>query len=163
MKTRSEINFAIGIIVFCLFNHFYLIPSQVVAEGSSPVYPMMVNGMLLFFGIALLVEGVFQLRKEKTDPAAEKQTLKIFWERYWRPLTLLAAMTIWILSLDLTGFLPSTIIFLFCSSLIFGGKNLKRISLLSLSLPTIVFSLFHWVNAPLPAGPLEHLILLIIR
>ena len=163
MKTRSEINFAIGIIVFCMFNHFYLIPSQVVAEGSSPVYPMLINIMLLLFGIAHLIEGIFQLRREKTDPTEQKQTLKVFWSTYWRPLSLLFSMTAWILSLDIVGFLPSTIIFLFCSALIFGGKNLKRISLLSLSLPTIVFSLFYWVNAPLPAGPVEELILLMIR
>lgn len=162
MSSRSEIKFASGIIIFCLFNYFYLIPSQVVAEGSSPVYPIIVNAMLLIFGIAYLSEGILQLRRGKNNPQ-QKQGLQAFWTSYWRPIILLIAMTIWILFLDLTGFLPSSVIFLFFSSFIFGAKNYKRVGILSLLLPLIVFSLFHWVNAPLPEGPVENLILMMIR
>lgn len=161
MSSRSEINVAAGMIVFCLFNFFYLIPSQVTAEGSSPVYPMLINGVLLIFAVAYLVEGILQFKKEPQK--SKGQSLKAMWRNHWRPWSLLIAMAVWIILLDFAGFLPSTIGFLFFSSYVFGAKSLKRVAALSIILPVFVFSLFHWVNAPLPAGPVEDLILLMLR
>ncbi len=163
MNARSEISFASAIIAFCMFNYFYLIPTQVVAEGSSMVYPALINTMLLLFALAYWGEGLLLYRTEKLAQAAKEQSRAGFWEYYWRPLSLLGITGIWIFTMEWAGFLLGTIIFLFCATYIFAATSLKKVAVFSLILPLVVFSLFYLVNAPLPEGPLEDLIFAVIR
>jgi len=163
MNARSELSFATAIIVFCIFNYFYLIPKHVVAEGSSMVYPTLINTMLLLFGLAYWGEGFILYRKEKLAKTLEGKVEESFWENYWRPASLLAITTIWIFSMEVLGFLFTTITFLFCASYIFAANSLKKVIVFSLILPLVVFSLFYLVNAPLPEGPVEALIFKVLR
>jgi hypothetical protein len=163
MNARSELSFASAIIAFCMFNYFYLIPTHVVAEGSSMVYPALINTMLLLFALAYWAEGFLLYRKEKLAQAAKEQGGESFLKVYWRPISLLAITAIWIFTIEWAGFLLTTIVFLFCASHIFAASSLKKVIIFSLALPLIVFSLFYTVNAPLPEGPLEAVIFAVIR
>ena len=119
MNARSEMSIAGVLIGFCMLNYFYLIPTQVVAEGSSPVYPAMINTMLLCFSIAYLVEGARSWRletrlKKKTVSAGARSGV------CWRPVAMLVTIGAWVLTMEWIGFLVSTFLFLTLSSRIFG-------------------------------------------
>ena len=163
MSIRSEIAFASGLIAFCLFNYLYLIPSQVVAEGSSATYPNLMNFLLLAFALAYWTEGFLMYRKENLKGVRQEKKSGNFWALYWRPLVLLVIIAAWILTLGFAGFLLSTFIFLVFSSMLFGATNILRVLILSIVMPLLVFTLFYWVNAPLPAGPIETMIVAAIR
>lgn len=158
MKARSEMSIAGALIGFCMLNYFYLIPTQVVAEGSSLIYPALVNTMLLCFAIAYLVEGIRIWRREpapaeKPAAAADRGS-----GIYWRPVTMLIVTGLWILTMEWIGFLCSTFLFLTLSSRIFGSKSWHKTLMLSLVMPVVVYIIFMGLNSVLPEGPLEELI-----
>lgn len=158
MNVRSEISIAGVLIGFCLINYFYLIPTQVVAEGSSPVYPTLINTMLLLFAVAYLVEGVSSWRKIKSDAApqvsGEGEGNKVF----ARPVAMLIVTGVWVLTLEYVGFIVSTGLFLAISSRIFGSKSWPKTLALSVVMPLIIYFIFVGLKSLLPEGPLEELI-----
>lgn len=158
MNARSEMSIAGVLIGFCLLNYFYLIPTQVVAEGSSPVYPALINTMLLCFSIAYLAESFRswrrETRREKKAITADDADYRI----YWRPLAMLVVTGLWVLTLEWIGFLFSTFLFLMLSSRIFGSKSWRKTLTLSVVMPLVVYSIFWGLNSVLPEGPLEGLI-----
>lgn len=158
MNARSEMSIAGVLIGFCMLNYFYLIPTQVVAEGSSAVYPALINTMLLCFSIAYLAEGLRswrrETRREKKAIAAEAADNWI----YWRPVAMLVVTGLWVLSLEWVGFLFSTFLFLTLSSRIFGSKSWGKTLILSVVMPLVVYFIFWMLNSILPEGPLEGLI-----
>ena len=162
MKARSELMFASGIIAFCMLNYFYLIPTQVVAEGSSAAYPVLINSMLLLFALAYWAEGFLLFRKEAKARAENETGGGGFWSTHWRPLSLLGITGLWVFTMEYLGFLLTTCIFLFCAANIFATSSLKKAVIFSAALPLVVFSLFYLVNAPLPDGPVEALIMAVI-
>ena len=158
MNTRSEISIAGVLIGFCMLNYFYLIPTQVVAEGSSPVYPILINTMLLCFSIAYLAEGLRSWRREThRGKKANAADGAINWI-YWRPVAMLVVTGLWVLSLEWIGFLFSTFLFLTLSSRIFGSQSWRKTLILSVVMPLVVYSIFLGLNSILPEGPLEGLI-----
>jgi len=162
MNARSEMSIAGVLIGFCLLNYFYLIPTQVVAEGSSPIYPLLVNSMLLCFSLAYMAEGVRALRLEKSsgeNGAVEQKTTD---HTLWRPLAMLAATGAWVLTMEWLGFILSTFVFLLVASRIFGSKKLIAAFSLSLIMPFVIHFIFLGLNSVLPEGPVEELISTII-
>jgi len=159
MNVRSEVSIAVALIGFCMLNYFYLIPTQVVAEGSSLVYPALVNTILLCFSIAYLAEGVRSWRVETrlknkaavSDGAAGNGI-------YWRPIAMLVVIGFWVLTMEWIGFLTSTFVFLIFSSRIFGSKSWRKTLIFSLVMPLVVYLIFRGLNSVLPEGPLEELI-----
>ncbi len=160
MNLRSEISIAGVLIGFCLINYFYLIPTQVVAEGSSPVYPTLINTMLLLFAVAYLVEGVSSWQKIKSDAAQQEQVSSegVGNKVFARPVAMLAVTGVWVLTLEYVGFIVSTCVFLVISSRIFGSKSWPKTLTLSVVMPFIIYFIFVGLNSLLPEGPLEELI-----
>lgn len=158
MNVRSEMSIAGLLIGFCMLNYFYLIPTQVVAEGSSLIYPVLVNTMLLCFSIAYLAEGIRSWRREtlpKNKATAAGGAGNGF---YWRPIAMLVVTGFWVLTMEWIGFLFSTFIFLTLSSRIFGSKSWGKTLALSLVMPLVVYLIFWGLKSVLPEGPLEGLI-----
>lgn len=158
MNVRSEMSIAAALIGFCMLNYFYLIPTQVVAEGSSLVYPALINTMLLCFSIAYLAEGFRSWRRETRRQAEKAITDGAGKGIYWRPIAMLSVTGLWVLTMEWFGFLFSTFAFLTVSSRIFGSKSWRKTLTLSLVMPLVVYFIFWALNSVLPEGPLEGLI-----
>lgn len=158
MNARSEISIAGFLIAFCLLNYFYLIPTQVVAEGTSPVYPNLINTMLLCFSLAYLVEGFQTARKERRAANRDKSSQREGRSAALRPIAMLLVTGAWVLTLDRVGFLISTFLFLAIASRIFGSKSWLKTLALSVIMPLVIYSIFYGLNSLLPEGPLEEMI-----
>ncbi|MBU4566127.1 MAG: tripartite tricarboxylate transporter TctB family protein [Desulfarculus sp.] len=159
MNARSELSIATVLIGFSMLNYFYLIPTQVVAEGSSPVYPALINTMLLCFSLAYLGEGVRSWRKQRqaqSEGTGGGKKLMV------RPLAMLVVTGAWVLSMEQLGFIISTFAFLMIASRIFGSKSWGKTLILSVAMPLIIYFVFRGLNALLPEGPAEELINLIL-
>ena len=161
MNARSEMSIAGVLIGFCVLNYFYLIPTQVVAEGSSPVYPLLVNSMLLCFSLAYLAESFRVMRREKSSgqEGGGKQSSD---HTLWRPLAMLVTTGAWVLTMEWLGFILSTFIFLLIASRIFGSKKLIPTLGLSVIMPLVIHFVFVGLNSVLPEGPVEELLTAII-
>lgn len=160
MNARSELSIAGVLIAFSLLNYFYLIPTQVVAEGSSPIYPALINTMLLCFSLAYLGEGVRSWRRERRAegegrPAGAGKNML-------RPLAMLVVTGAWVLSMDYIGFFISTFGFLVIASRIFGSQSWSKTIIMAVAMPLIISFIFRGLNAVLPEGPAEELINLIL-
>ncbi|MBU1155479.1 MAG: tripartite tricarboxylate transporter TctB family protein [Proteobacteria bacterium] len=162
MNARSELSIATVLIGFSMLNYFYLIPTQVVAEGSSPVYPALINTMLLCFALAYLAEGVRCWRKEKLAQGEGGSCSTGGGKLMVRPLAMLVVTGAWVLSMEYLGFIISTFVFLMIASRIFGSKSWSKTLILSVAMPLIISFVFRGLNALLPEGPAEELINLIL-
>ncbi|MCB2225443.1 MAG: tripartite tricarboxylate transporter TctB family protein [Desulfarculaceae bacterium] len=159
MNARSELSIAGVLIAFSLLNYFYLIPTQVVAEGSSPIYPALINTMLLCFSLAYLGEGVRAWRREKKEsegrPAGAGKNML-------RPVAMLVVTGAWVLTMDYIGFIISTFFFLVVASRIFGSESWSKTIIMAVVMPLIISFIFRGLNAVLPEGPAEELLNLIL-
>ena len=163
MSARSEISIAGFLIFFCLVNYIYLIPTQAVAEGTSPVYPNLINSMLLCFSLAYLAEGIRVLRKERHETSRPEDTQRRGMGVALRPVAMLLVTGAWVLTLERLGFLVSTFLFLAISSRIFGSKSWLKALALSVIMPLVIFFIFYGLNSLLPEGPLEEMIRSMLR
>lgn len=174
MKASLNLKVAIGLIVFCLFNYFYLIPVEVIAEGAPPTYPYLVNSLLLLFSLGFLVESFAGMRAEKAEeePGRREQAeaearrgmsdQQSTVRKAIRVGILFALMAGWYWTLEAGGFLLTAIIFLALSSPLYGARSPFKIGVLALLMPFIVHFLFRSLGTALPEGPLEELITTII-
>jgi len=163
MNARSEISIAGFLIAFCLVNYIYLIPTQVVAQGTSPVYPNLINSMLLCFSLAYLAEGIRTIRKKRRDPGRQENTQPKAMGAALRPIAMLLVTGAWVLTLERLGFLFSTFLFLAISSRIFGSKSWPKTLALSLIMPLVIYFIFYGLNSLLPEGPLEETIRSVLK
>ncbi len=158
MKARTDLSIAAALIVFCLINQFYLIPTQVVAEGSSPTYPILVNILLAAFSIAYFWESLRLLRRQQPRNEKNKAAPAKGYPDSWRPVALLLVSGGWILVMEWMGFILSTFIFLMLTSRIFGSKSFWKSLILSTAMPLILYFVFRGLNSLLPQGPLEKML-----
>ena len=56
MRIRKDIASLVLLCILVAVNYLYLIPVQVVEEGSDPVYPLLLNGILAFLLIFYALE-----------------------------------------------------------------------------------------------------------
>lgn len=159
MSARSEITIASVLIAFTLLNYFYLTPTQVVAEGSSPVYPNLVNTMLLCFSLAYLAEGVRCWRRDRRARDGEAFCSSGGgWKPLLRPVALLVVTGAWVLGMEHLGFILATFLFLAIASRLFGSTSWSKALMVSLVMPLAISFVFRGLKAVLPEGPVEELI-----
>jgi len=157
LKIRRETKIASGLIVFCLFNYFYLIPSQVINQGSVSTYPFTINTLILLSSFGYFFQSIFQNIKktnsQKNKGAQKKQ------KNAQRAIVIIILIGIWVLALDYIGFLLSTIIFLAGSIIAFGSRNYTKIVIISILFPLFMYFLFRGVlKTTLPEGFLENIL-----
>ncbi|MBA7515449.1 hypothetical protein ES705_07489 [subsurface metagenome] len=155
MKIRRETKIASGLIVFCLFNYFYLIPSQVINQGSIPTYPLIVNTLILFFSVGYFFQSIFQ-KIIKDGDGQKNKGFKTVMKPVWRAVVLIIFIGIWVSALDYLGFLLSTVVLLIGSIILFGSRNYTKTIIISIIFPIFVYFLFRGVlKTTLPEGLLE--------
>lgn len=173
MIPSLNLKIAVGIIVFCLFNYFYLIPAQVIDKGSSPVYPYLVNSMLTLFSLGYLMESYFAMRRNSREAGSEhtaedslgrgencdhEEPAASAKAKALRVALLFVLMALWYWLLEDLGFMLSAFIFLVLSSIVYGAKSPVKIGLLSVAMPLIFHIIFRSLGSALPEGPVEELI-----
>ena len=158
MKIRRETKIASGLIVFCLFNYFYLIPSQVINQGSIPTYPFIVNTLILLSLVGFFFQSIFQSTIKETDSQKNKDAQKKQ-KNAQRAIVIIIFIGIWVLMLDYIGFLLSTIIFLAGSIIVCGSRNYTKVIIISILFPLFMYFLFRGVlKTTLPEGFLENIL-----
>jgi len=158
LKIGRETKIALGLIVFCLLNYFYLIPTQVIKQGSAPTYPLIVNTIILLSSIGYFFQSIFKkiikdrnYQKNKSFKKIQKSVLKA--------IVLIIFMGIWVSVLGYVGFLLSTIIFLMGSIIVCGSRNYSKIVILSILFSLFLYFLFRAVlKTALPEGFLEKIL-----
>jgi len=157
LKIGRETKIAFGLIVFCLFNYFYLIPSQVINQGSVSTYPFTINTLILLSSVGYFFQSIFQNIK-KTNSQKNKSAQKIQ-KNAQRAIVIIILIGIWVLALDYIGFLLSTIIFLAGSIITLGSRNYTKIVIISILFPLFMYFLFRGVlKTTLPEGFLENIL-----
>ena len=158
MKIRRETKIASGLIVFCLFNYFYLIPSQVINQGSVPTYPFIVNTLILLSSVGYFFQSIFQNTIKETDNQKNKDAQKKQ-KNAQRAIVIIILIGIWVLALDYIGFLLSTIIFLAGSIIVCGSRNYIKVAIISILFPLFMYFLFRGeLKTTLPEGVLENIL-----
>jgi len=158
LKIVRETKIAFGLIVFCLFNYFYLIPSQVINQGSIPTYPFIVNTLILFSSVGYFFQSIFQSTIKEADSQKSKDAQKKQ-KNAQRAIVIIILIGIWVLALDYIGFLLSTIIFLAGSIIVCGSRNYTKVSIISILFPLFIYFLFRGVlKTTLPEGFLENIL-----
>lgn len=158
MKIGRETKIASGLIVFCLFNYFYLIPSQVINQGSVPTYPFIVNTLILLSSVGYFFQSIFQNTIKETDNQKNKDAQKKQ-KNAQRAIVIIILIGIWVLALDYIGFLLSTIIFLAGSIIVCGSRNYIKVAIISILFPLFMYFLFRGVlKTTLPEGFLENIL-----
>lgn len=158
MKIGRETKIALALIVFCIINYFYLIPSQVIKQGSAPTYPLIVNTLILLSSIGYFFQSIFQ-KVIKDRNSQKNKSLKTIQKPIWRAVVLIIFIGIWVSVLDYVGFLLSTIILLIGSIILFGSHNYTKIIIISILFSIFVYFLFRGVlKTALPEGFLENIL-----
>jgi hypothetical protein len=158
MKPRKELLIALGILAFCALNLLYFIPAQVAAEGSSTRYPHLLNGMLAFFALAYGLEALRLMWKASAEERAGGEPGPSFLDVYGRTLLLMGITGIWLFTMEVTGFIMSTFIFLPIAAYIFGSRSRWKPVVLGLVMPLIFYGVFRGLHSQLPQGPVEALL-----
>lgn len=158
MKIGREAKIASGLIVFCLFNYFYLIPSQVINQGSVPTYPFILNTLILFSSVGYFFQSIFQ-KIIKDRNGQKNKSLKKILKPIWKAIVLIIFIGIWVSVLDYLGFLLSTMIFLIGSIILYGSRNYTKVVIISILFPLSMYLLFRGVlKTTLPEGFLENIL-----
>jgi len=155
LKFGKETKMAFGLIIFCFFNYFYLIPSQVIEQGSQPTYPLVVNTFILLSSVGYLFQSIYQ----KNILAINNQKNRIFSEKK-KSIIIIIFVVIWVLLLEYLGFLISTIMFLIASITVCSdSRNYTKIFILSILFSLFLYFLFTvFLKTMLPEGFLESIL-----
>ncbi|MBN2395379.1 MAG: tripartite tricarboxylate transporter TctB family protein [Candidatus Atribacteria bacterium] len=156
MKYRNDTIIAFGLIVFCLINYFYLIPSQVIKQGSQSTYVYIVNTFLFLSSIGYFFQGILQ-KKFLTSGNQENKINK----DSKKSIIIIILVAIWILLMDYLGFLLSTIVFLIVSIATLSNppRNYPKLLILSILFSLFIYILFTVIlKTILPEGILEVLL-----
>ena len=150
IKNPKDLKLGVGLAGFCLFCLFFLIPNQVggFTEAAS-LLPVLIVLFILMLSILLIVSS---LRLE----AADEHEVHI--GNKPKPSTLFLVIGIMIAyawSLDIIGFLLSSLLAMVSLFLIFGVREYKRIALITfITLAVLYISFEKLLVAPLPVGTL---------
>ena len=150
VKNPKDLKLGAGLAAFCLFCLFFLIPSQVggLTEAAS-LLPVLITLFILMLSILLIVSS---LRLEAVDGDEVHTGNKP------KPSTLflvIGVMIAYAWSLDIIGFLLSSLLAMSSLFLIFGVREYKRIALITfITLAVLYISFEKLLVAPLPVGTL---------
>lgn len=143
-----------GLVLLCILaavNQFYFIPVQVVEEGSDPVYPLLLNGVLA----VLLVFYALELLRSCLRRGIPLAVWRVYPRRAGKVILLLALVWGWAAALNHAGFIVPTMCFLGIAVWLYGERSLSRIVLVMLVSPAALYLVFTLFGSFLPQGPLE--------
>jgi len=153
---RRDAVIAAGVISFCILNYFWLIPTQVTKEGSSPIYPYLIITFLLVVAAAYFMVSIHiaseDITSQKSKHPREKRSLM-------EVILTVSFITIYASVIEYVGFLLSTIPLLIGCMILYGSKNYIKISTVSILFSLIISYIFKIaLHSTLPTGFLEQII-----
>ena len=154
MRIRKDIARLVLLCILVAVNYLYLIPVQVVEEGSDPVYPLLLNGILAF----LLIFYALELLRSRRKLGISLVVWQIYPRRAGKVILLLALVWGWAEALNHLGFIVPTMCFLGLSVWLYGERSWSRIVLVMVVSPVLLYILFVLFGSYLPQGPLEQYI-----
>jgi hypothetical protein len=140
---------------FLLINHFYLVPVQVIAQGSPATFPHLLNALLAICTIFYLIETV-RRRRHGLDA---KDVLPVDMQAAAKPALLLLSIWIWAACIDSFGFIIPSILLLAATSLLYGERSIRKIAALAILFPIFAFVFFTLLKTKLPSSFIEDWIL----
>ncbi len=147
MVKKSEL--VTGIILFCLSGVILLavrsLPLTHPGTGFGPgAFPFIVGIGLVLLSVLLMVRSF--LYKVVNDKATKKQL-----KSQWKPMTVLLAIMVYMLIINLFGFLFSSILFLFVMTWIFGEKRYFVSGIYAVGFACLSYLFFGvWLKVALP-------------
>lgn len=151
MRVRKDIASLVLLCILVAVNYLYLIPAQVVTEGSDPVYPLLLNGILAF----LLVCYALELLRSRRKLGISLVVWQIVPRQAGKVILLLALVWIWAAVLDHLGFILPTMGFLGIAVWLYGERSWRNILVTMLVSPVLLYLVFVLFGSYLPQGPLE--------
>ncbi len=116
-----------------------IIPAQIkYVEGAYPqprFFPSLICALMSVLGISLLIGGIRKKKEDKEDQ--EVYTLK--WKEAKLVLITLGILIVYVLAMEVVPYLPATIIVTGTLVALYGQKNIWKIVLTALILPTIIY------------------------
>ena len=143
------------LVAFILINHFYLIPVQVIAQGSPETFPRILNTMLALCTLFYIIET---LRRRRRGLDA-KDVLPLDMRAAAKPALLLLSIWVWAEGIDFFGFISPSILLLVVASLLYGERSVRKITALAVLFPVCAFVFFTALKTVLPSGPIENWII----
>jgi hypothetical protein len=116
---------------------------KIVYSSSHLIFPKIVIGILIILGLIMFIQALAENKKQ--GKSFNFKGKKFFVENYdklkfWGALVL---FILYILSLELIGFLPASLIFVFLFNILFAGAKNKK-SILVSAIISIVASVGIW-------------------
>jgi hypothetical protein len=143
---------------FSIINQVYLIPVEIISQGSSGTFPYLLNEVLVVFTILYLIETL-RRKKLKIDKSArisiDSSAVK--------PVILLIILFLWTETVEYIGFILSSASLLAATAFLYGERSIIKICWLSIIAPFLIFIFFALLKSTLPLGPIEIYLLSTIR
>ena len=140
------------LVAFMLINQFYLIPVQVIAEGSPATFPHILNALLAICTTFYIIETV-RRRRRGLDT---KDILPVDMRAAAKPILLLLSIWVWAECMEFLGFIIPSIFLLAATSLLYGERSGRKIASLAILFPIFAFVFFSTLKTMLPVGPIEN-------
>lgn len=150
MHIRKDYMGMAFLLLLAAANHWLFIPSQVLEEGSETFYPYLLNTAL----VILLPCYAWEIWRSRrwNDP-------RLFWEvgltDLGRILCVLGGIWLWAGAMKHLGFIVPTVFFLALGGWLYGEKNWRKLALLALVSPFVLYALFTMLGAALPQNRIE--------
>ena len=154
MRIRKDFVGLLFLVTLAAVNYWHLIPRQVVAEGSDPAYPLLLNGIL--FGLAIFY--AFEIVRSFLRGGGTLAVLHVNWRATGKVALLLCAIGGWAYAMNMYGFIPCTTVFLAVGAWLYGERSIPKILSLILISPLALYIVFTLFGSYLPQGPLEQLL-----
>lgn len=156
MKINKNIIIALGLIFFCIFNYFYLIPNQVIRQGSSPYYPLTIITFILFFSILYLVLAVIKKNNENVIIQEYRHPERL---GNLRVIITIILLILYVNLIEVFGFILTTTITFIMSIFLYGSRDYFKMGLILFLFSLILSFVFRiLLHSTLPGGILEQLI-----
>ncbi|MCL2123742.1 MAG: tripartite tricarboxylate transporter TctB family protein [Desulfovibrionaceae bacterium] len=140
------------LVLFILAHQFYLIPVQVIAQGSSETFPHILNALLAICTIFYIYETV---RRRRSGLDA-KDVLPVDMRSAARPVLLLLSLWIWAELMESFGFIIPSVFLLAATSLLYGERSPRKIAVLAILFPIFAFVFFTILKTTLPSSSIEN-------
>lgn len=156
LENNRNIIISLGIIGFCILNYFYLIPIQVIKQGSAPHYPLIVITFISFFSIVYFLLAIFKKYNRHTIVQKDKYFGKT---AIFRVVITMFLLIIYVNVIEFYGFILVTTIMLIISMILYGSKDYFSIGVISILFTLLVSYVFRiLLHSILPGGILEQII-----
>ncbi|MFD1415736.1 tripartite tricarboxylate transporter TctB family protein [Oceanobacillus jeddahense] len=153
MLAKLHQDIFVGVFIILISVYFFIETIDFSAETA--VYPRAILLIMIFFSILLLFQGVKKTRQiiknEEVEESKEESTLTLSLLK--RPSIGLLIITIYVLFINIIGFIVSTFLFFVVFLRFMGEKRIRMYVYIALAFNLFIYFLFAvQLNVQLPSG-----------